>query len=171
MKATFLLAPTYALKEAPLIPLQMEANRKIIRIRSARQEDLDSIENLLIASGLPPDGIENHLSSMLVGELEYQILATAALEMYGDSALLRSVAVDSIARGTGLGTRMTEAIVKLALRLRVNRLFLLTETAEDFFPKFGFRKVNRSDIPDNVKSSLEFTLLCPSSALALELRL
>lgn len=149
----------------------MEANRKKIRIRPARQEDLDSIEHLLIASDLPSDGIENHLSSMLVGELEYQIVATSALEMYGESALLRSVAVDSIARGTGLGTRMMEAIVKLALRLRVKRLFLLTETAEDFFPKFGFRKVNRSDIPDNVKSSLEFTLLCPSSALALELRL
>ncbi len=150
---------------------QMEENRKELRIRPARPKDLESVEKLLIASGLAPDGLDDHLSSMLIAEREHRVVATAALELYGDSALLRSVAVDSTERGTGLGQRITKEAIHLALRLRINRLFLLTETAGDFFHKFGFRKVNRAVIPEVVRSSIEFTSLCPDSALAMVLQL
>ena len=149
----------------------MEGNRKEIRIRPARQEDLRSVEKLLIASGLPPDGIDEHLSSMLIAKRENKVVATAGLEIYGDSALLRSVVVDPTERGGGLGQRITREAVKMAINLSVNRLFLLTETAERFFPKLGFQIVDRAVIPATVKSSLEFTSLCPDTALAMELKL
>jgi len=149
----------------------MEKNQIETAIRPARPRDLEPVKTLLISSGLPPDGIEDHLSSMVIAEREGEIIATAALEIYGESALLRSVAVDAREQGTGLGRKITAEAIGVARHLNVIRVFLLTETAREFFPKFGFRIVDRAAIPDLVKSSLEFTTLCPDSALAMELKL
>ncbi|MCZ6706157.1 MAG: GNAT family N-acetyltransferase [Bacteroidetes bacterium] len=155
----------------PKTLVQMVDDRKEIRIRAARQEDLAPVERLLVATGLAPDGIDDHLPTILIAEHEHQIVATAALEIYNDSALLRSVAVDPDVRGTGVGKRITMEAINLAQRLEIDRLFLLTDTAGEFFPKFGFRVVSRLVIPDLVKSSIEFTSMCADTALAMELRL
>ena len=43
-------------------------------------------------------------------------------------------------------------------------IYLLTTTAERYFPKFGFEPVARADVPATVQTSIEFTSACPSSA-------
>jgi amino-acid N-acetyltransferase len=53
----------------------------------------------------------------------------------------------------------------------MRRVFLLTETAAKFFPRFGFRAVSRADVPESVRASLEFTTACPQGALVMELSL
>ncbi len=47
-------------------------------------------------------------------------------------------------------------------------MFLLTETAAHFFPRFGFRAISRGEVPESVRASLEFTTACPKSALVME---
>ena len=68
------------------------------------------------------------------------------------------------ARGTGLGHRLTEAALALADRLGAPAVFLLTTTAERFFPRFGFRVVSRDEVPPGVQQSVEFRSACPASA-------
>jgi amino-acid N-acetyltransferase len=59
---------------------------------------------------------------------------------------------------------MTDAAIGLARRLEVPAIYLLTTTAERFFPKFGFERIQRTDVPATVQTSIEFTSACPSTA-------
>jgi len=93
-----------------------------------------------------------------------QIIGSAALELYPDGALLRSVAVAPEAQGKGLGQELTAAAIRLADTLNAPALYLLTTTAEQFFPKFGFERIARADVPATVQASVEFTSACPTSA-------
>ena len=81
-----------------------------------------------------------------------------------DGALLRSVAVDPREQGQGLGHRLTDAAIDLARTAGAPNIYLLTTTAEGFFPKFGFERIARADVPAGVRTSVEFTSVCPSSA-------
>jgi len=83
--------------------------------------------------------------------------------------LLRSVAVSPACRGQGIGQHLTRAALMLAQEQGLTHVYLLTETAGQFFPKFGFRLVEREQTPSGVQSSLEFSSLCPARALAMEL--
>ena len=62
-----------------------------IPIGPARREELPQILELLDEAGLPQDGLENHLSTTLVARLEGRVVGSAALELYGPAALLRSL--------------------------------------------------------------------------------
>jgi amino-acid N-acetyltransferase len=140
-------------------------------IESASQANLPAILTLLTESWLPQEGVSEHLSNALVARVGRQVVGCAALEFYGSAALLRSVAVDRSYRGQGLGQRLTEAALRLAQENGVTRVYLLTETAGQFFSKFGFQPIDRSHVPPAVRGSIEFTSLCPVSALAMELDL
>jgi amino-acid N-acetyltransferase len=142
-----------------------------ISIGPARRDELPRILELLEEARLPPDGLANHLSTTLVARRDGRVVGSAALELYGQAALLRSVVVRRDLRGTGLGRRLTEAAVNLSRHLDLEEAYLLTETADHFFPRFGFRPIPRSEVPRSVRSSIEFTSACPASARAMVLDL
>jgi len=50
-------------------------------------------------------------------------------------------------------------------------VYLLTETAVAYFPRFGYRPLERTLVPPEVRQSIEFTTACPDTAVAMELRL
>lgn len=93
------------------------------------------------------------------------------VEIYGAAGLLRSVAVDIPHRGLGLGIQLTETALEMAKQRGVKTLYLLTETAADFFLRFGFKKVTRADVEAALKASAEFTGACPDTAVVLRLDL
>ena len=66
---------------------------------------------------------------------------------------------------------MTETALELSRHLDVEEAYLLTETADLFFPRLGFRPIPRSEVPRSVRSSVEFTSACPAGARALVLDL
>src|SRR5882762_113482 len=136
-------------------------------ITSAAPADLPAILALLAASKLPRASIEDHVASTLVARQDSGIVGTAALELYGGAALLRSVAVATALRGQGLGAALTVAALDLAQRRGVRTVYLLTETAGQFFPKFGFTAITRAQVEPVVLASLEFTTACPKSALVM----
>jgi len=135
-----------------------------IDLRRASEKDLQGVLSLLAESGLPQDGLSDHLATTLVATDNGHIVGSAALEVYPDGALLRSVAVAPRLRGSGLGHRLTEAATDLATELRVPAVFLLTTTAEEFFPRFGFARIGRGEVPATVQQSVEFRTACPSTA-------
>ncbi len=142
-----------------------------VEIGSLRPDEAPALLALLDECGLPEAGVRDHLDSALVARRGGLVVGSSVLEIYPDGALLRSVAVAAGARGTGLGTRLTEEALALARGRKSSRVYLLTETAAEFFPRFGFRAVSRAEVPESVRASLEFTTACPQSALVMELRL
>jgi len=140
-------------------------------IDRAQTSDLPEVLNLLERHHLPPDGVREHVASMVVARDHGTIVGVAAAELYADGALLRSVAVDPLAQGKGIGHQLTEAVLRLARERDIDTVFLLTTTAEKFFPRFGFEQISRSDVPATVQASVEFRSACPASAIVMRKRL
>ena len=138
-----------------------------VAIASAAGEDLPVVLDLLRRCNLPQAGLEQHLATTLVAREGVRIVGCAALELYGRAALLRSVAVEPSSRGLGLGAQLTHAALDLARAHAVQTVYLLTESAGEFFPRFGFRVIPRPEVDPAVQRSVEFTGACPESALAL----
>jgi amino-acid N-acetyltransferase len=120
---------------------------------------------------LPLDGVDDHVQTLLVARENSQIVGSAAIEVYTDGALLRSVAVDARQQGRHVGHQLTEAALQLARAHGARAVFLLTTTAEKFFPRFGFEQIAREDVPASVQASVEFTSACPTSAIVMRKRL
>lgn len=139
------------------------------KIDQAHPDDLAYIFSLLAKCQLPTAGLAEHWATALVARTESQVVGSAALELYGASALLRSVAVDESARGQGIGQALTQAALDLAQRNGVKAVYLFTETASGFFTRFGFRPLPRERVPEEVQQSIEFRSLCPASAQAMVL--
>ena len=140
-------------------------------IESAAERDLPQICALLERLHLPLAGVDAHLPTMLIAREGEHIVGTAGLELYADGALLRSVAVDPSYQGRQLGHQLTDAALHLATTSGANTVFLLTTTAERFFPKFGFEQIGREQVPPSVRESVEFQSACPASAIVMRKRL
>ena len=140
-------------------------------IESATGRDLPEIRALLERLHLPLAGVDEHVPTMLVARDGEQIVGTAALELYADGALLRSVAVEPHLQGRQLGQQLTDAALQLASNRGVTTVFLLTTTAERFFPRFGFEPIGREQVPPSVRESVEFQSACPASAVVMRKQL
>jgi amino-acid N-acetyltransferase len=125
---------------------------------------------LLAAAGLPLEGLAD-ARELLVAREAGAVIGCAAIEIYEDGGLLRSVAVAPAFRGTGLGRTLVEAALTRAQALNLPAVFLLTTTAERYFPRFGFEAIERDAVPDSVRRSVEFTSACPSTAVVMRKRL
>lgn len=133
----------------------------------ARADDLPAVRHLLELHRLPLDGIDAHIATMVVARDGDTVVGAAALELYEGAALLRSVVVAAGRQGAGLGCKLTDAALTMAARYGVREVFLLTTTAEGFFPRFGFRPIPRDEVPVSVRMSVEFQSACPDSAVVM----
>lgn len=135
--------------------------------RRAQSFDRASIEGMLTAAGLPIAGLADHLANFEVAEDGGRVVGTAGLEAYGDSGLLRSVAVEPEYRGRGVGHELVESSLKRAAAAGMRNVYLLTTTAPDYFRKFGFDAVTREEISPAVLVSEEFGEGCCDTAQAM----
>jgi amino-acid N-acetyltransferase len=140
-------------------------------IERAQTSDLAEVLNLLERHHLPLDGVAEHVASMVVARDHGRVVGVAAAELYADGALLRSVAVDPLVQGKGIGHQLTDAVLHIAKEHKLDTVFLLTTTAEKFFPRFGFEQISRNDVPETVQVSVEFQSACPTSAIVMRKRL
>jgi arsenate reductase (thioredoxin) len=142
-----------------------------VMIESATLRDLPEIRALLERLHLPLEGVDEHLATMLVAREAQEIVGLAGLELYSEGALLRSVGVEPRWQGKQLGHRLTDAALQLATTHGARAVFLLTTTAERFFPKFGFEQIAREQVPPSVRQSVEFQSACPASAIVMRRQL
>jgi amino-acid N-acetyltransferase len=119
------------------------------------------VEALLASASLPLDGAADAVARAgVVARLSGTVVGAAALELYGAAGLLRSVVVSADHRGTGLGRAVVAAAEALARAEGVRDLYLLTETAIDWFPRLGYVPVERAVALAAVGASIEFTTVC-----------
>ena len=133
----------------------------------ASAQDLVAIRALLERCGLPTSDLDSARPEFAVIRQDGQVVAAGALQRFGSSALLRSVVVTPDRRGGGLGRSLVSELERLARAAHISQLFLLTQTAADFFAGQGYRVVERSSTPQDVQGSEEFRSLCPSSAICM----
>jgi amino-acid N-acetyltransferase len=145
----------------------MELTYKLITDEKA----FDTFRSLLKTSGLPADDLD-FKKDLLVGYYEGEdLVGTGGLEVHGNHALLRSLSVKFGIRGKSVGTTITDFLIAEARKRNLENIFLLTETARGFFLKKGFKEVARDAVPEAVKGSSEFSHVCPTSAVVMQLPL
>jgi amino-acid N-acetyltransferase len=126
------------------------------------------IRQLLTISGLPHEDITpDHLRHFWVMSEKGQMIGVVGLEVFGRLALLRSLAVDPRFRNRGLGAQLTKKAEDYAASLKIDRLYLLTITAESFFLKRGYQKIERNSAPAEIQQTAEFQGLCPTSSVCM----
>ena len=128
-----------------------------------------TVKFLLVAAQLP-------VADLCLSKLEHFIVARNAdgaligavgLEPFGEVGLLRSLVVHTSRRGGGLGQALTRQLENGALKLGVRSMYLLTTTAADFFPKLGYRAIERAEVPEAIAATEEFKNICPASAVCM----
>jgi len=138
-------------------------------IRRANRADVPAALALLRAAGLPTDDISaGDTVQMWVLEGEHGIVGAVALEGVGSAGrLLRSLVIDPTLQHRGLGRALVAHVERAARAEGVAQLVLLTETARGLFERLGYEQIQRSSAPVDLKSSAEFRLLCPASAVCM----
>jgi amino-acid N-acetyltransferase len=133
----------------------------VIRGRPSRS----TVMSLLHAQRLPASDItDEHLEHFFFVGSEDSPTGLVGLEIYCSDALLRSLVVDDNARGQGLGSALTVHAEQYAASQGVRAIYLLTATAETFFRRLGYERVDRSQAPPSIERTREFASLCPASA-------
>lgn len=136
-------------------------------VRAARQEDLPAVLALLEQAHLPTAGVAEWLPRFVVAQNGPEVVAAAGMELYGRAALLRSVVVAPALRGSGLGAALTERIAGDATVAGARMLYLLTTTADGYFPRLGFQRITRDQLPEAISASEELKGACPASAVVM----
>jgi amino-acid N-acetyltransferase len=143
---------------------------KLIYYPVNSDDELAGLKSFLRENALPADDIQLDGNEFAVyRNAAGRIVGSGGLEFYGNFCLLRSVAVSSEFRKQGHGEAITSDLINRAKEKSVTSVYLLTETAEKFFEKFGFRKQAREDAPKEIQGSSEFSSVCPLSACLMSL--
>lgn len=144
---------------------------KNVSLRQAGAADWPAVEALLLANKLPTEGARQHLPTYLLAVSNGEVVGCAGAEVYGDIALLRSVAVAAGLQQQGIGHLLVERLLHEATRRQIRRIFLLTVTAPEYFSRFGFKRGPIVDAPEALKASAELQGACPACAAFMSLTL
>lgn len=144
-----------------------------VRLMPARDADLDEVLALLSAVNLPHEGVAEHLWDFLLArDASGRLVGCVGLERHGRVGLLRSAAVAPEFQRTGLGSRLTQALLEHAAGSGLEEVALLTSTAREFFEhRFGFVVAEREEYAQRLARSTEWNLPRCSSAVLMKLDL
>ena len=131
-------------------------------------EEIDDIAEtipLLSACGLPTADLLESSSATLFGvRIESNLVATAGIELFGQTALLRSVATLPAQRGKGLAALLITHAEHKAKQGGAASMALLTTASSSIFARHGYLPIERRDAPEAIKATQQFESLCPASA-------
>jgi len=136
-------------------------------IVSLRVADLEQLQALLRANHLPADDCGEQASIFCAIYHAGELIAAGGVEPAGEYALLRSVVGRADHRGKGLARAITGHLLRQAAAEGRVAIYLLTETAADYFTGLGFTAIARSEVPLPITRTRQFSTLCPDSASCL----
>ena len=131
-------------------------------VMPARLEHKVLIGNLLDRVGIAHPVLDKFWPAYLVipgEEAAGPLVGCVAIELAGDVALLRMLAVAPERRGEGLGFVLVEAATARAHLFGVRQLYLVTDGAQGYFgEKLGFKVVDRKDVAAEIAATAEYAL-------------
>lgn len=130
----------------------------------AQPEDQETILGLLKASDLPTQDLPSEKVEFLVARNQQNVVGCIGLEQYNGNGLLRSFAIDPTLRSMGLGGKLYSYFLSFCKKRNIQKLHLLTTTAERYFLTKGFKVASREKAPKGISGSTEFSELCPASS-------
>jgi amino-acid N-acetyltransferase len=133
---------------------------------------LAAVSRLLNEAALPtadlsPGKLEHFLARGQADAPE----GVVGLELYPPVALLRSLAVAVGTRGKGVGSALLADAERYAREHGAEQIYLLTTTAEQFFARAGYERIERDAAPQAIRETQEFSTLCPASSALMRKRL
>lgn len=139
----------------------------------ARRDTMPAIRALLESVNLPTDDAsDDQAGSFFYLRNEHGITGLVGLSVLGEDSILHSLAVAPGQRGSGYGWMLADVAVQFARQRGCRRIYLLTQTASDFFAaKLGFRVVDRSTVSPGVANTTTFRGSTDSKFVAMRLDL
>lgn len=137
------------------------------QIRMATKDDQARIIVFLQASELPTSDLAECQPEFVLIEDGAELVGTGGVQIFGDAALLRSVAISKNRQKSGLGSSLLADLERYAAARGIRELVLLTQTAEQFFARHGYARIDRARVPALIQTTAEFRSLCPASAVCM----
>ena len=125
------------------------------------------IEGLLTAEKLPSADLPLDLRNFRVAIENDKVIGIAGIEIYGNYGLVRSLVTEPAYRGRGIAGKLLTEIEHTATVKNLKAVYLLTETAPEYFRARGYIQIMRAEVPAEVQQSSEFSFVCPQSAVVM----
>lgn len=139
-------------------------------IRPAVDADLPTIHALLTENGLTTSGVQENVNNFLVADFK-GVVGVIGLEFSQNAVILRSMAIRVEARKRGIATALVERSLARSRESGIKEVYILTNTAEKFALRWGFYKIQRSEIPVDLMESSTLNDFCPASSVCMKLEL
>jgi amino-acid N-acetyltransferase len=95
-------------------------------------------------------------NDFVVYEVDGTIHGCGALHRYsGNTGEIAGIAVDKAFAHLGIGNRIVNYLIQKARKIGIQRIFLLTTRASDWFFRLGFKNADLSDLPEERKASYD----------------
>ena len=146
-------------------------NSESYTIRHAQSNDIEQIKSLLQANDLPVVGVAQHWKNFLVADKQDCVLGALGAHYDDKKALLRSFAVNGGQRNSGIGKELLQSMLLEMQSRGIKEVFLLTETAANYFIREGFVAICRAEIPQNLLKESGLDQACPCSSQCLKRQL
>ncbi|MGC4038492.1 MAG: arsenic resistance N-acetyltransferase ArsN2 [Chitinophagaceae bacterium] len=138
------------------------------QIKQATISDRKGIVTLLQTEKLPVEDLPLTLDHFYIAtDRMNAIIGAIGLESHGRHGLLRSMVVARNFRNHGIAAELVGLLQTEAKIIGMDSVYLLTETASDYFSRKGFNKISRDEVPEEIKLSSEFSNVCPVSAVVM----
>jgi amino-acid N-acetyltransferase len=138
------------------------------KIKKAENSQRDAIVALLLQEKLPVEDLPASLDNFLVAMVDEKIAGVIGIEFYQDCGLLRSMVVDKEYRNNHIASYLVNRLEEFARNSGITCIYLLTETAPQYFQNKGYNRMPRALVPDVIKTSSEFSHVCPASAVVMK---
>jgi amino-acid N-acetyltransferase len=126
---------------------------------------------LLKQSELPTSDIRSETSIFFAATNQKEIIGCIGLEILGSIGLLRSLAVKGDYRGQGIAKLLTKKVIESARSNNLETIYLLTTDVELFFEGIDFQKIVKTEAPQEIKDTKQYSEICSESAVVMKLEL
>lgn len=137
-------------------------------ITKAKETNRIAIVNLLKSNNLPMEDLPAVLDFFYVAVEEDQLVGLIGMELYSSYALLRSMVVSEACRNKNIASQLVQQLENDAIAIGIECIYLLTETARQYFERKGYKKIEREEVPLALQQSSEFSHVCPRSAIVMK---
>ena len=130
-----------------------------------------AVEALLEMEGLCFNDINNEEVHLFEVKSNKEVIGYFGYELYDNNALFRSMVVAPEFRKKGYGKLIWDEAKERLVNEHVDKVFLLTNTADQFFKTQGFVEIPRASVPKDIASTTEFIEFCPSDSTCMTINL
>jgi amino-acid N-acetyltransferase len=127
-----------------------------VKIRAALEPDLEDVISLLIDEDLNIEGVHENIGNFVVAMNGQTLVGCGGAEAFQFVALIRSIAVHPDHRSHGIGRRIVREMLDRLSSRGLREFYVVTEDAEGWFRKRGFKPCDRDEVHPQILESTEF---------------